>query len=100
MIAPQSTKRLPPERSARNTVTVCLEPSWSSVLAKMYSFQLVMNANTDVATSPGATSGSRIRRKAPSRVEPSTIAASSRSFGIPSTKPRSVHTQNGSAKVR
>ena len=27
----------------------------------MYSFQLVMKTNTDVATSPGATSGSRIR---------------------------------------
>jgi hypothetical protein len=59
-----------------------------------------MNAKTEVATSPGATSGSRIRTKAPSRVEPSTIAASSSSFGIPMMKPRSVHTENGSAKVR
>ena len=66
----------------------------------MYSFQLVMNAKTDVATSPGATSGSRIRTKAPSLLLPSTIAASSRSFGMPRTKPRSVHTENGSANVR
>ena len=61
----------------------------------MYSFQLVMNAKTDVATSPGATSGSRIRTNAPSRVLPSTIAASSRSFGMPRMKPRNVQTENG-----
>ena len=30
----------------------------------MNSFQLVMKTNTEVATSPGATSGSRIRRGA------------------------------------
>ena len=59
-----------------------------------------MNAKTDVATSPGATSGSRIFTKAPSRVLPSTIAASSRSFGIPRMKPRSVQMQNGSTNVR
>ena len=61
----------------------------------MYSFQAWMKAKIDVATSPGPTSGSRIRTKAPSRVEPSTIAASSSSFGIPPMKPRSVQTQNG-----
>ena len=66
----------------------------------MYSFQLVMNAKTDVATSPGATSGSRIRTKAPSLVEPSTIAASSSSFGIPMMNPRSVQTEKGSANVK
>ena len=66
----------------------------------MNSFHAVMNTNTDVATSPGATSGSRMRKKAPSRLEPSTIAASSSSFGIPSRKPRSVQTANGSTKVR
>jgi hypothetical protein len=81
-------------------VIVCVRPSWSRVLAKMYSFQLVMNANTDVATSPGATSGSRIRTNAPRRVEPSTIAASSSSFGMPRRKPRSVQTQKGKANVR
>ena len=47
----------------------------------MYSFQVVTNANTDVATRPGATSGSRMRTNAPSRLEPSTIAASSSSRG-------------------
>ena len=66
----------------------------------MYSFQAWMKAKIDVATSPGATSGSMIRMKAPKRVEPSTIAASSSSFGIPATKPRSVQTQNGSTNVR
>ena len=68
--------------------------------AKMYSFQHVMNANTgDVATSPGATSGSRMRVKAPIRLDPSTIAASSRSRGMPSRKPRSTHTEKGSTNV-
>ena len=66
----------------------------------MYSFHVVMNAKTDVATRPGATSGSRMRTKAPSRVLPSTIAASSRSFGMPRMKPRSVQTEKGSANVR
>ena len=66
----------------------------------MYSFQDVTNAKTDVATRPGATSGSRIRTNAPTRLEPSTIAASSSSFGMPRTKPRSVQTANGSTNVR
>ena len=65
----------------------------------MYSFHVVMNANTDVATSPGPISGSRIFTNTPSLVEPSTIAASSSSFGIPSRKPRSVQTQNGRTNV-
>ena len=67
--------------------------------AKMYSFQLVMNAKIEVATRPGATSGSRILTKAPRRLEPSTCAASSSSRGIPIRKPRSVHTEKGSTKV-
>ncbi len=37
---------------------------------------------------------------APSRVLPSTIAASSRSFGMPRMNPRSVQTENGSTNVR
>ena len=59
-----------------------------------------MNAKIEVATSPGATRGSRIRMKAPKRVLPSTIAASSSSFGTPMTKPRSVQTVNGRTNVR
>ena len=54
----------------------------------------------DVATRPGATSGSRMRTNAPSRLEPSTIAASSSSRGTPRTNPRSVQTANGSKKAR
>src|SRR6188472_2695955 len=69
-------------------------------LAKMYSFQLVMKTKTEVATSPGATSGSKIRVNAPSRLEPSTIAASSSSLGIPMMNPRSVQTANGSRMTR
>ena len=65
----------------------------------MNSFQLVMKTNTAVATRPGATSGSRIFVNAPTRLEPSTIAASSSSFGMLRRKPRSVQTANGSAKV-
>ncbi len=40
-----------------------------------------------------------MRENAPRRLEPSTIAASSSSFGIPSRKPRSTQTENGSTKV-
>ena len=65
----------------------------------MYSFQVVMKAKTDVATRPGATSGNRMRMNAPRRLEPSTIAASSSSFGMPSMKPRSIQTENGSTNV-
>ena len=77
---------------------VCLLWSFSRMRAKMYSFQLVMKAKTDVATRPGATSGRRIRTNAPSRVLPSTIAASSSSFGMPRMNPRSIQTQNGSTE--
>ena len=66
----------------------------------MYSFQAWMNAKIDVATRPGPTSGSRMRTNAPSRVEPSTIAASSSSFGMPPMKPRSVQTQKGRTNAR
>ena len=96
----QSVCRLVPRKKESQTVIVCFDWSLSRMRAKMYSFQVVMNAKTDVATRPGATSGSRMRTNAPRRVEPSTIAASSRSFGMPRMKPRSVHTQNGSANVR
>ena len=91
--APQSVWRLEPRKYESQTVTVCFDWSFSSTRAKMYSFQVVMNANTDVATRPGPISGSRIFRNTPSRVEPSTIAASSSSFGIPIRKPRSVQTR-------
>jgi hypothetical protein len=66
----------------------------------MNSFQAWMNAKIEVATSPGPINGTRIRTKAPNRVEPSTCAASSSSLGTPSMKPRSVQTVNGSTKVR
>ena len=53
-----------------------------SMLAKANSFQAVMKPNSEVAISPGASSGKTIRRKAPARVQPSTWAASSSSTGI------------------
>ena len=40
-----------------------------------------------------------MRTNAPKRVEPSTIAASSSSLGMPTTKPRIVQTQNGSTNA-
>src|ERR1051326_691406 len=98
--APQSVCRLEPRKYESHTVIVCLPWSFRRTRAKMYSFQVVMKANTEVATRPGPISGSRIFRNTPRRVDPSTIAASSSSFGIPIRKPRSVHTQNGNANVR
>jgi len=51
-----------------------------------------MNAYTDVATRPGPSSGNVTRQKAIHRLQPSTMAACSRSSGMPLMKPRSVHT--------
>ena len=70
--------------------------------AKMNSFQAWMKAKIPVATSPGATSGSVTVKKARIRLDPSTSAASSRSAGMPPTKPRSVQIVNGrtNAEVR
>jgi hypothetical protein len=78
---------------------VWVDPSLSSSRANTYSFQLTMKAKTETATSPGATSGNRIRMKTPSRLEPSTIAASSSSFGMPIRTPRRVQTENGSTAL-
>ena len=61
----------------------------------MNSFHAWRNANTPEATSPGASSGNVMRMKAWMRLRPSTIAASSRSAGMPATKPRSIQIVNG-----
>ncbi len=74
-------------------------PCSISVSARMNSFQAWMNANTAVATSPGAISGNVIRQNAPQREAPSIIAASSSSTGSAATNPRSVHTVNGSTNA-
>ena len=66
----------------------------------MNSFQAWMKQKIEVATRPGATSGSRILKNARVRLSPSTIAASSRSRGIPRMNPRSVQIANGSTNVR
>src|SRR5690348_4381989 len=66
-------------KPASHRVNVWL-PAWCTRTDAMrYSFQAWMNAKIEVATSPGPISGSRMRTKAPNRVEPSTCAASSRS---------------------
>jgi hypothetical protein len=54
-----------------------------STRAKKNSFHEEMNVNSDVATSPGASSGRITVRSVRRRVAPSIAAASSRSNGIP-----------------
>ena len=71
-----------------------------STLANRNSFHAVMNANTDVATRPGPSKGKVTFRNAPQRPQPSTIAASSSSTGMPLTNPRNVHAQNGSVTAK
>src|SRR5206468_11916195 len=97
--APQSVCLLEPRKYDSHTVTVCFDWSFNSTRAKMYSFQHVMNAKTDVATRPGAISGSRIFTNAPGRLLPSTSAASSSSRGMPTMKPRSIQIENGRTNV-
>ncbi|CAM5461912.1 hypothetical protein SVIOM342S_09418 [Streptomyces violaceorubidus] len=66
----------------------------------MNSFQAVMKPNSEVAMSPGASSGNATLRNAPARVQPSTCAASSSSRGMPAMKPRSTTTVNGSVIMK
>src|SRR5699024_1456466 len=54
------------------TPTVYFELSCMKVSAKMNSFHAVMKENTEVATRPGATSGSRTERNILPQVAPST----------------------------
>ncbi len=54
-----------------------------------------MKPNMDVDIRPGASSGRMTRRNAWARVQPSTIADSSSSFGTAATKPRSVRMVKG-----
>ena len=63
--------------------------------ARVYSFHACRNPYTPAATSPGASSGNVIRKKAAVRESPSTIAASSSSIGTPATKPRSIQMVKG-----
>ena len=58
--------------------------------ATLNSFQTPMNMRIAVAAMPPAISGSVIKRKALKREAPSTIADSSNSIGMPSTKPRII----------
>jgi hypothetical protein len=64
------------------------------------SFQLNMNSITAVAMIPGRLTSSTTRRKAPAGEHPSTIALSSRSFGIPSKKLFINQTAKGMLKIR
>ncbi len=60
----------------------------------------MMNANTEVLTSPGAISGNRILRNAWPWLQPSIMAASSRSLGTLAMNPRNVQIVNGSTNAR
>ena len=57
-----------------------------SISANSSSLQAAVKTKPSVAAMPGSVSGRMIWRKAPKRVAPSIIAASSRSFGMPSKK--------------
>ena len=69
-------------------------------MAKMNSFQAVMNEKTLVATSPGATRGSSTDRNIRPQLAPSMYAASSSSTGTAATKPRSIQIPNGRENAR
>jgi hypothetical protein len=51
-------------------------------IANINSFQAMMKADVVVTTIPGAASRNITLKRAPKRVQPSTIAASSRATGI------------------
>src|SRR5690606_2073391 len=63
--------------------------------ARVYSFHAWRKAKTPLAMRPGASSGKVTVKNARTRLQPSTIAASSSSTGTPSAKPRSSQTVNG-----
>ena len=71
-----------------------------SIKANRNSFQEKMKQKTKVTTSPGNETGSIILKKAPNLEHPSTIAASSSSLGIPSTKLFMTHIVKGMLNVR
>ena len=48
---------------------------------------------------PGKDIGIVMRKNEPSRVQPSIMALSSSSLGMPSKKPINIHTTNGMLKV-
>src|SRR4051812_5575415 len=75
--------------------SVCDDWSCSTTSATVNSFHDCRKAYTPDATRPGASRGKVIRRNAWVRLSPSTIAASSRSAGMPATKPRSIQIVNG-----
>ena len=58
---------------------------WSKTSAKKNSFHAWMKAKSDVTTMPGRRSGAITVRSTVHRPAPSTIAASSRSRGMPRT---------------
>ena len=99
MTPPQSVPRAPKLKACSHTGRVSFSGRSMITSANVNSFHAWMKAKIPVATRPGATSGSVMVKNARSRLDPSTIAASSSSRGTPATNPRSVHTVNGSTKA-
>ncbi|WRL64239.1 hypothetical protein U6N30_32615 [Blastococcus brunescens] len=95
MTSPQSVARLPSTSPCSHSGRVCFSGSDMTTSARVYSFHACRNPYTPDATSPGASSGKVIRKKAPVRDRPSTIAASSSSIGMPLTNPRSIQMVKG-----
>ena len=94
---PRSATPSAPMKWVRTTGRVCFSGVFRSTSAKKNSFHAVMNANSAVATMPGASSGAVTETSVRTRPAPSTAAASSSSGGTARTYPASIHSANGSA---
>src|SRR5690242_2271104 len=93
-ISPKSTE-LRPVNSAMATGIVLEFPVEVKISEYRNSSQQSRNANSPVAITPGLASGRITRNSAPSRVQPSTRAASSSSRGSEPKKLLIVHSENG-----
>jgi hypothetical protein len=93
-IDPQSMLKL--EMNPANAVGIVLLLSlFIKVTDKKSSFQQLTKLKTKLAATPGSITGTKTLNNAPSREQPSIIAASSKASGTFSKKPRSMIVQNG-----
>lgn len=95
MTPAQSVPVIPSWKPWSQTGSVTLPPEERITRARVNSFQDTRKPKTPVATRPGPSRGKVTRKKAPTFVQPSIMAASSRSTGTPSTNPFSIQTMNG-----
>jgi hypothetical protein len=75
--------------------TVLFASEVSSVTDRNSSFQQLTKLKMNAATMPGVMTGTRMRKSAPMRLQPSIMAASSSASGTFSKKPRSMIVENG-----